>query len=224
MGMRTGHRRAAAAALALCAIALTAIGCERRIEEPIPPVTSEAPHARQAVGAAPAAGNGDGPAAATAAGRCIHATPPAPSRTLKAPGPDPRCPPDPLDKPPDLRRGKVIFADEKATRVSVEIADKDEVRARGLMFRKHMPEDEGMIFVFQERRNHTFWMHNTCIPLDMLFIDQDGMIVGIEENTTTMDDSTFQVGCPSTYVLELNAGWSRRHGVAAGQKVTLEGI
>jgi uncharacterized membrane protein (UPF0127 family) len=87
-----------------------------------------------------------------------------------------------------------------------------------------MPEDRGMIFTFEERQNHRFWMHNTCIPLDMLFIDGDGTIVGIEENTSTMDDSTFEVGCPSNYVLELNAGWTRKHGVKAGQKVKLEGI
>jgi hypothetical protein len=67
-------------------------------------------------------------------------------------------------------------------------------------------------------------MHNTCIPLDMLFIDDDGLIVGIEENTPTMSDDTFSVGCSSKYVLELNAGWCRRHGVVAGQKVRFDGL
>ena len=64
-----------------------------------------------------------------------------------------------------------------------------------------------MIFVFgEERRNHEFWMHNTCIPLDMMFIDKDGFITGIEENVPTMNDNTYSSGCASTYVLEVNAG------------------
>jgi hypothetical protein len=81
-----------------------------------------------------------------------------------------------------------------------------------------------MLFDLGVRDDHKFWMHNTCIPLDMLFIDDDGLIVGIEENTPTMSDDTFAVGCPSRYVLELNAGWTRKHGVVAGQKVKLEGL
>ena len=81
-----------------------------------------------------------------------------------------------------------------------------------------------MIFVFEEPTNHSFWMHNTCIPLDMLYIDDDGTIVGIEENTPTMDDSTFAVGCPARYVLEVNAGWTRKRGVAAGQRVKFDSI
>ena len=92
------------------------------------------------------------------------------------------------------------------------------------MYRTKMGEDRGMIFTFGEKDDHTFWMHNTCISLDMLFIDDDGLIVGIEESTPTMSDDTFSVGCPSKYVLELNAGWTRAHGVTAGQKVKLEGI
>jgi uncharacterized protein len=118
----------------------------------------------------------------------------------------------------------VIFLEANAPDVVVEIAKKEQERSRGLMYRKSMPENRGMLFLFEERRNHSFWMHNTCIPLDMLFIDSDGMIVGIEENTPTLDDSTFEVGCPSTYVLELNAGWARSHAVVAGQKVRIDGI
>jgi hypothetical protein len=87
-----------------------------------------------------------------------------------------------------------------------------------------MADDRGMIFWFQEKENHSFWMHNTCIPLDMLYIDADGLVVGIEESTPTMSDDTFEVGCPSQYVLELNAGWCRAHGVKAGQRVKIDGI
>jgi len=104
--------------------------------------------------------------------------------------------------------------------VRVEIARTDDETSRGLMYRTTMPEDEGMIFAM-DRRDHTFWMKNTCLPLDMLFIDQDGTIVGIEENVPTLNEITRSCGCGSTHVLEVNAGWSRRHGVRPGQRVKL---
>lgn len=199
-------------ALAAALLVLEAMGCGRRVEEPIdkgvwvggstaPPSTPAGPKRLE----------------------CPKPTPDKPARTVSGPVPDPRCPADPTGNP-KLRTGKVIFLEASAPEVLVELAENDDDRQRGLMYRKSMPENSGMLFVFQERTNHSFWMHNTCIPLDMLFIDRDGTIMGIEENTPTMSDRTHQVGCPSTYVLELNAGWTRSHGVKAGQKVKIEGI
>ena len=196
---------------------LATVACEPRVEEPVPPARAAATSTAVASSAAKTAS----PAAEK---RCIRASPAAPARTLpNGNAADPRCPNDP-DVPPVLREGRVVFPDAKGLGVSVEIAEKTRDRTRGLMYRKHMPEDRGMIFRMDAREVHTFWMHNTCIPLDMLFIDEDGVIVGIEENVPTMDDSTFEVGCPSKYVLEMNAGWSRKNGVAAGQRVVLQGI
>ncbi|HEY4118295.1 MAG TPA: DUF192 domain-containing protein, partial [Byssovorax sp.] len=117
-----------------------------------------------------------------------------------------------------------VFVEAKDETVNVEVTENDHDRQRGLMFRRSMPEDHGMIFLFPTKEDHSFWMHNTCIPLDMLYIDDDGLVVGIEENTPTMSDDTFSVGCSSKYVLELNAGWCRRHGVVAGQKVRFDGL
>jgi uncharacterized membrane protein (UPF0127 family) len=84
-----------------------------------------------------------------------------------------------------------------------------------------MAEDRGMLFDLATREDHKFWMHNTCVPLDMLYLDEDGLIVGIVENAPTLNDEPRGVACPSRYVLEVNAGWSRRHGVRAGQSVPL---
>jgi uncharacterized membrane protein (UPF0127 family) len=84
-----------------------------------------------------------------------------------------------------------------------------------------MGEDRGMLFDLRTRSDHEFWMHNTCIPLDLLFVDTDGLIVGIVENAPTLDDAPRSVKCPSRYVLEVNAGWSRRHGVKAGQQMSI---
>lgn len=207
------------AALWLALSALAAPACEPRIEEPVPPARSETQqHGASGTDRASSSERASPPERA----RCIKQTPDAPARTTP-PSPDPACPPDP-ETPPKLRQGKVIFKDAGGKEVEVEIAESERTRERGLMYRKAMPDSRGMIFTFQERTNHTFWMHNTCIPLDMLFIDGDGMIVGIEENTPTMNDSTFQVGCPSSYVLEVNAGWTRKNGVKAGQRVELQGI
>lgn len=209
------------AAPALLLLRVTAYACEPRIDEPTPAAKkASVAEATSAALTVPATAASSAPAAPA---RCIKPTPAIPTRTVTGPVPDPRCPRDP-DGNPKLKTGKVSFPEAKNEAVTVEITERDEDRQRGLMYRKSMPEDRGMIFTFEERENHRFWMHNTCIPLDMLFIDRDGTIVGIEENTSTMDDSTFEVGCPSSYVLELNAGWTRKHGVKAGQKVKLEGI
>jgi len=123
-----------------------------------------------------------------------------------------------------LRKGKVRFLSAADLVVDVEIAERHEDRMRGLMYRTQMADAAGMLFVFKERRVQSFWMKNTCLPLDMLFIDHDGLIVGIEENVPTMNVSNYGVQCPSLYVLELNAGWTRRNSVRAGQRVAFEGL
>ncbi len=93
--------------------------------------------------------------------------------------------------------------------------------ARGLMYRTALPADRGMLFDLGLRDDHRFWMHNTCIPLDLIYVDDDGLVVGIVENAPTLNDDARGVGCPSRYVLEVNAGWSRRHGVKAGQHMSI---
>jgi len=64
-------------------------------------------------------------------------------------------------------------------------------------------------------------MHNGCIPLDMLFIDEDGLVVGVVESAAVLDDRPLWVDCPSRYVLAVNAGWVRRHKVQPGQRASL---
>jgi len=207
-------------ALLAALLAAGAASCDRRVAEPD---SSTAGRPRPGwVSQEPAAPVPPQPQK-SGSKRCITPTPATPKRQVVGPVPAPGCPADPTGRP-DLRTAKVSFPDTKAPDVMVEVADTDATRARGLMYRKSMPENQGMIFVFDRRSDHSFWMRNTCIPLDMLFIDTDGTIVGIEENTTTLSDQNFQVGCPSTFVLEVNAGWTRRHGVVAGQKVKLEGV
>jgi uncharacterized membrane protein (UPF0127 family) len=156
-------------------------------------------------------------------GRCIRPTPtepPAPAR----PGPAAGCPKDPEDGGPKLPEATVAFPDAGGAKVRVEVASAPHDTQRGLMYRRSMPEEHGMLFDLHTRTDHEFWMHNTCIPLDLLYVDQDGVVVGIVENAPTLDDSPRSVGCPSSYVIEVNAGWSRAHHVKAGQRVVLPAI
>jgi uncharacterized protein len=210
---------------ALSAAAIAGPACERHIEEPVPvrPLDPTSVKAANPPKEFEVPKGAEIPDAPPSTDRCVRPSPPVAKRKAP-PSPDPRCPKDDEEFPPRLRTGKVAFPEAKGAGATVEIAENDHDRMRGLMFRKSMPDDRGMIFVFAERDDHTFWMHNTCIPLDMLFIDDDGTIAGIEENVPTMSDDTSSVGCKSKYVLELNAGWTRSHGVMAGQKMKLDGI
>ncbi len=118
--------------------------------------------------------------------------------------------------------GQVGFPETPAVgAVEVELAKNPHDVERGLMYRRTMADTHGMLFKLDGRREHTFWMHNTCIPLDMMFIDDDGVIVGIVEGAAPLTDTTRSVGCPSSLVLEVNGGWARKHGIKPGQKVTL---
>jgi uncharacterized membrane protein (UPF0127 family) len=100
--------------------------------------------------------------------------------------------------------------------VNVEVVDTPDMRQRGLMYRKQLAPDAGMLFLFDQQEQHTFWMHNTLIPLDMIFIKSDWTVLGIVENATPLTDSKREVPGASQYVLEVNAGFSRRVGLQAG--------
>jgi len=132
------------------------------------------------------------------------------------------CPADPTG-PPELDWGAITFADAPGSpRIRIEFAESDPTRARGLMYRTALEQDQGMLFVFPDQEPRSFWMKNTCIPLDMLFVDRDGTIVGILENVPTLNLRSRGVACPAAYVLEVNAGWTREHGVFAGQHLQID--
>jgi uncharacterized membrane protein (UPF0127 family) len=120
--------------------------------------------------------------------------------------------------------GRVTFVDAPSSpSAEVELARDEASRERGLMYRTSMPEGSGMLFSWQDERVRSFWMRNTCIPLDLLYITKDGTIAGILEQVPTMNDAPRGIKCPVSHVLELNAGWARSRGVAPGMKVKIEG-
>lgn len=124
--------------------------------------------------------------------------------------------------PRDL--GTVVFsAAGRTIRVEVEIARTPEQHQRGLMFRKHLPARKGMLFLYDHDDRHSFWMKNTYIPLDMIFISAEKKVVGIVEHAEPMTETHRQVDTPSRYIVEVNAGFARTNNIKAGVRVLFEG-
>jgi uncharacterized membrane protein (UPF0127 family) len=102
---------------------------------------------------------------------------------------------------------------------SVEVVDSDEERQKGLMFRKELPEGKGMLFDFKTEAPVSFWMKNTYVALDMIFIRGDGRIVSIAENTEPMSERMIPSAGPVRGVLEVVAGTARKLGIRPGDRV-----
>ena len=102
---------------------------------------------------------------------------------------------------------------------SVEVVDNDADRAKGLMYRKELPEGRGMLFDFHRDQEVSFWMQNTYIPLDMIFIRGDGRILRIEENTEPLSTRMIPSRGAVRAVLEVIGGTSRKLGIAPGDRV-----
>ncbi len=218
------------AALVLSLAAFSGATCQR-VEEPVstsetPPVapalTTKASAAEPKPSSPPTATATARTAAtaATDAGRCVvpltePAAPPA--------KPAKECPKDPAPSPPVLPVGRVTFPEAPgAPSVDVERANTPPAVQRGLMYRKSLGEKRGMLFEFEDVRPRTFWMKNTCIPLDMLFLASDGTISGILEQVPVLNEDPRALPCPAAYVLEVNAGYARRHGVKPGMKAEIK--
>ncbi|ABD07639.1 Protein of unknown function DUF192 [Rhodopseudomonas palustris HaA2] len=102
---------------------------------------------------------------------------------------------------------------------SVEIATTEQERETGLMYRKQLPEGQGMLFDFRPEQPVSMWMKNTYIPLDMIFISADGRILRIAENTEPLSTKIIASGGPVTGVLEVVGGTAKKLGIAAGDRV-----
>jgi uncharacterized membrane protein (UPF0127 family) len=102
---------------------------------------------------------------------------------------------------------------------AVEVVDNDTDRAKGLMYRKALPEGRGMLFDFHRDQDVSFWMQNTYIPLDMVFISGDGRILRIQENTEPLSTRLIPSGGPVRAVLEVIGGTTRKLGIAPGDRV-----
>ncbi len=104
-------------------------------------------------------------------------------------------------------------------RFKVEVMRTDSERERGLMYRKTMARDRGMLFEYQREQPVTFWMHNTYLPLDLIFIGKDGRVVNVAADAKPMDDSLIPSAGPALGVLELDAGMAKTIDLKAGDVV-----
>ncbi len=109
----------------------------------------------------------------------------------------------------------------------VELANDNNSRAMGLMFREEMATDAGMLFIFPDSYPRAFWMKNTLIPLDILYFDEDRKLVSISEKTPPCKNTTtrcpnYPSGKAAKYVLEINSGLSEKYGFSAGDELIIE--
>ncbi|MBP7125318.1 DUF192 domain-containing protein [Myxococcota bacterium] len=112
--------------------------------------------------------------------------------------------------------------DGKRTSFRVEIASTPDQRERGLMFRRDLPADRGMVFVFPREEHQTFWMKNTYLPLDMIFVASDGLVVGVVENARPLTLDPRTVDGPARMVVEIPAFGARRAGIGPGSRARFD--
>jgi len=120
------------------------------------------------------------------------------------------------------KEGELTFTDSLGNakiKIDLEIADNEYERQLGLMNRKSMGDNQGMLFIFQYERMQSFWMRNTLIPLDMLFINKDKEIITIHKNTKTLSTQSYPSTAPALYVVEVVGGFTNRHNIVVGDKI-----
>lgn len=204
-------------ATALLSALLTAASCEKTDPAKARPEPVEVPAPRMEA-PVPSKASSASPSVERPAEPCVFPLPAEPPKATNAAS----CPKDPQGNYA-LPHGKVTFVDTPGKpEVDVELARKPEHRERGLMYRTSLGSDAGMLFSWEDQAERVFWMKNTCLALDMLFLDKDGIIVGVVEQVTTLNQAPRTVPCKATHVLEVNAGWTRSHGVRPGQRVQID--
>lgn len=106
--------------------------------------------------------------------------------------------------------------------IDIEIADDEYQTQTGLMYRDQMDEKQGMLFIFPDETFRSFYMKNTRIPLDIIFIDSNNTIVSFQNNAKPFDETSLPSEAPAKYVLEINAGLSEAWGLEKGDRITFE--
>ena len=109
---------------------------------------------------------------------------------------------------------------ERDLKVQVEVARTGAARAQGLMHRKSLKPHHGMVFLFEEEEHQSFWMKNTLISLDIMFVNRSGTIIGIVHNAEPMTTTPRNVPGISQFVIEMTGGYARQYGIQKGTQVT----
>ncbi len=139
---------------------------------------------------------------------------------------------DPKDKiknikePQFRKEGELEFLNpegkKEIRRIEVEVADNDNERMQGLMYRRSMDDTKGMLFIFQNEEPQSFWMKNTVIPLDIIYVDSKKEIVKIFKNTTPFSENSLPSGKPATYVVEVAGGFTDRYAIKEGDLISFQ--
>ncbi|MFT4667086.1 MAG: uncharacterized membrane protein (UPF0127 family) [Polaribacter sp.] len=131
----------------------------------------------------------------------------------------------PAAVPTFKEEGSLSFkkADGTAIRsIKLEVADDEPQRNQGMMYRKSIPNDTGMIFLFPDVAPRSFWMKNTYVSLDIIFVGADKKIINIHENTATLTEQNFPSTAPAKYVVEVAGGYTNAYGIKAGDLIDFE--
>jgi len=121
-----------------------------------------------------------------------------------------------------VKEGELSFTNPKGdfiAQIDIEIADNDERRTTGLMFRDKMDESKGMLFIFSTEEPQSFWMKNTIIPLDIIYVNSKMEIVKIQKNAEPFSEKSLPSIKPAQYVVEVNAGFCEKFSVKEGDKI-----
>ena len=121
-------------------------------------------------------------------------------------------------EPPFKKEGELTFLKNKE-KLTIEIADNEAETTQGLMYRRTMPDSCGMVFIFADSQPRNFWMKNTYLPLDILFLDESKKIVTIQANRTPFSEEQIPSFENAKYVLEVNAGYCKRKEIEKGDMV-----
>ena len=129
------------------------------------------------------------------------------------------------DTPPAAPSPTVTFTTPQGdVVVQAEVVSTPAKIMQGLMYREHLAPDAGMLFLMGRDEDWAFYMRNTLIPLDMIFITRDFSVAGVVANAKPRDETNLKVGKPSMYVLEVNGGWAAAHNVSAGTKARFDRV
>ncbi len=122
-----------------------------------------------------------------------------------------------------LKQGELKFLDKKTNSVikliDIEIAQDDYSREKGLMYRRNMAENQGMLFIFDNEEPRFFWMKNTYISLDIIYVSSNKTIVSIQKSAIPLSEESLPSNIAAKYVVEVNAGFVDRYGIKEGEKI-----
>ncbi|MBX2871818.1 MAG: DUF192 domain-containing protein [Saprospiraceae bacterium] len=125
--------------------------------------------------------------------------------------------------PQFIKEGELQFLlaerDSIVEEIDIEIADTPDTRTQGLMWRRSMEDNQGMLFIMEENEPQSFWMLNTYISLDIIYVNEHKEIVSIQANTTPQSTQSVPSGAAAKYVVEVNAGFAAEHGLEVGDRI-----